>query len=66
MVAHECGHLKRNYLYKKKDKKSNFGDVSIASDGYEFVDTMMATNNKVGVDWVLDLECFFHVCLVKE
>lgn len=67
----EVGHFKKNCPERRKNKKrkkkeSDSGDVSIASDGYESAEVLMATDKSTYVDWVLDSGCSFHMCPVKE
>lgn len=63
-LCHKEGHFKRNCPEQKKKKKLNHedkGDASIASDGYESADVLVAANCQTEAEWIMDFGCSFHM-----
>ena len=65
------GHYIRDCAEKKKDEKERTEDAAVGSDdssddGYHSVDLLVASNNNIKDQWVLDSGCSFHLCPDKS
>ncbi|KAL3623657.1 hypothetical protein CASFOL_032473 [Castilleja foliolosa] len=63
------GHIRKFCPDRKKynsDRKSEFGDASVASEGYDSADVLTVSECKGREDWVLDSGATFHMCPSKD
>ncbi|KAL3640704.1 hypothetical protein CASFOL_015672 [Castilleja foliolosa] len=63
------GHIRKFCPEREKsnsDRKSDFGDASVASEGYDSADVLTVTDSKGREDWVLDSGATFHMCPNKK
>ena len=50
--------MKKNQSEKPKETR----DATIVMDGYDSAEVFAISETRVNKDWVLDLECSFHMC----
>ncbi|RDX86307.1 hypothetical protein CR513_32380, partial [Mucuna pruriens] len=63
---HKTGHFKKDCPEKEsKSFMDSFDDV-VASDGYENVGVMVASTSNMQRNWVMDCECTYHMCPMKD
>ncbi|KAH9762165.1 hypothetical protein KPL70_000710 [Citrus sinensis] len=65
------GHYIRDCAEKRRDEKERTGDAAVVSndssdDGYHSADLLVASNNNIKGQWVLDSGCSFHLCPDKS
>ncbi|KAH9800568.1 hypothetical protein KPL71_000711 [Citrus sinensis] len=65
------GHYIRDCAEKRRDVKERTCDATVVSndssdDGYHSADLLVASNNNIKGQWVLDSGCSFHLCPDKS
>lgn len=63
----EKGHHRKYYpILKKGFERSNEGEIDLVTDQLEDADILAISTERSDREWIIDLGCTCHICLVRE